>query len=148
MKTEIEQALAPLVGLPLVSSGYAGMQWFSFGSLRTIPNHKGGMREVGEYALHLQCSWRIVANDRVVIGASDSAERIKTFFASDYVEPLVVETVQVGAAGAFRLLLSHAHVFEVFPDSSSSDEYSEQWRFFQPGKDADHFVVTPLGIEE
>lgn len=60
----IEAALAPLVGLPLWASGRAGdLQWFQFGAKHAVVaqsgSAKGTERTVGDYALHVQCAWRI-----------------------------------------------------------------------------------------
>jgi hypothetical protein len=72
MKAEIESALAVLVGKPLWSCGRAAdMATFAFGERKNAKTRKGDFRHVGEYALHLQCAWRITQGDKVVVGSMD-----------------------------------------------------------------------------
>ncbi len=57
IKEQLEEALRVLVGLPLESSGYVGLQWFSFGAVRQVGDYRRGKkakREVGEYSLHVE----------------------------------------------------------------------------------------------
>jgi len=60
------------VGLPLWASGRgADMQWFAFGNQRQVVGHSGTSRAVGDYSLHVQCPWRIVRGDAIVVGSRD-----------------------------------------------------------------------------
>jgi hypothetical protein len=69
MRDEIENELSVLVGLPLMDAGRAAdLEWFHFGQPHTIVDRKGKPKEVGDYALHIQCGWRIVKDDRVIEG--------------------------------------------------------------------------------
>ncbi len=55
------KALEPLVGLPLsIARSAADMRVFHFGKVRPAANGKG---TVGEYALHIQCPWRLVGKE-------------------------------------------------------------------------------------
>lgn len=66
MKIKIENVLSCLVGLPLESAGRAAnIVWFGFGDLLTIKNRKGTERKVAEFALHVQCSWRITKEKNI-----------------------------------------------------------------------------------
>ena len=58
MKHDIEQALQPLVAQPLWAIGRAAdVAWFQFGERRSVSTHRGVPKEVGRYALHLECPW-------------------------------------------------------------------------------------------
>jgi hypothetical protein len=156
----IQNALAPLVGLPLRYIGRAAdLLWVHFGELREIPDRKGGTRTVGKWALHVQCPWRIVRPPTILIARGDC------FYASDSDEPYDwdagresgfdrraaplnhefesspprVAAVAVDAVGGFSLRLDGGQVFEVFPDDSTGSD-SEHWRIFRPGRDERHFV--------
>jgi hypothetical protein len=71
MKEQIRRALDSLIGTALWSSGRAAdLEWFQFGERRTVTTG-GRTKEVGEYALHVQCGWRIRRGDQVVVGGRD-----------------------------------------------------------------------------
>jgi len=66
--TAIREAFAPLVGLKLSIARDAGsMKVFHFGDLRPHP-HGGTM---GEFALHVQCPWRLTTVERIITGSGD-----------------------------------------------------------------------------
>ena len=72
MKTDIEAALRPLTSLPLWGSHRAAdLQGFQFGSRHPATTHKGKATLVGDYALHVQCPWRIVRGNQIVTGSGD-----------------------------------------------------------------------------
>ena len=59
--------LQPLIGLKLaIARRAADMRGFHFGEVR--PHREG---TVGEYALHIQCAWRIDGQEGIVTGRSD-----------------------------------------------------------------------------
>jgi hypothetical protein len=140
--TAIEAALTPLVGLPLWRShGAAGMQAFTFGAKVTrmarFGPHKGSMVEAGEYAVHVQCPWCVVAaNGRIVASDLDRAPLVQW-----PPQPLVVERVTVTHQLGFRLDLADDHALIVVPDTDEA----EQWRLLR--RDDRHFVITHVGIE-
>lgn len=166
MKEEIQQALSVLVGLPLWSSGRAAdLEWFEFGQRRTVTGFRGETKEVGEYALHVQCAWRITRDDEVIIGSRDlyfpPAEtddepmadgehkpnrldvRIAELFQNE-MRQFVVREVRVHNAGSFTLVLNDGYALDVVPHDSLSHEH---WRFFRPYVEGPHFVVTGKGLE-
>src|SRR5712691_2385776 len=56
----MDQALEVLVGLPLRSMGRAAdLEWFGFGHPREVPKRNGGTKIVEDWALHVQCAWRL-----------------------------------------------------------------------------------------
>ncbi len=162
MKDEIRTALAPLVGLRFVQPGRGlDLQLWEF-SARSKPG----------YALHVGCPWRIIVDDRILVGYGD-------YYRSATVAPLDesertsgtgarwidvqlavlrgrlgpdgarVESVEADGLGGFSLVLSEGIRIEVMPDTSCAphDKYDEYWRVFEQSDNAQHFVVTASGIQ-
>ena len=72
MKPQIEKATAVLVGKALWGcTRAADLASFAFGERREAPSSGGGARPVGEFALHVQCAWRITRGDQVLVGSRD-----------------------------------------------------------------------------
>ena len=162
--TTIHQALAPLVGHPLRTIGRAAnMVWLHFGEMREVTTRDGGTKTVGDWAVHVQCPWRISKRGRIVIayrdfyyspvgdvlddwdtaGASQfdsAAVSLRTEFETD---PPVVTSVQPEDVVGFSIYFSHDYRLDVFPDCSS--DLSEYWRIFQPGDSSKHFVFSSHG---
>lgn len=160
--------------MPLEDAGRtASLQWFSFGDVRDVPDHQGGMKEVGEYALHVQCEWRITGPEGLIVGMNDRYfpagdaydeppdfnwdvqganrldERLSRFMEQRRSRPLVVEQVWADHVGSFRLLFDGGYSLDVFPFETTKYEY---WRLFKPGLpdagEVPHFVVTGEGLED
>jgi hypothetical protein len=164
-REQAQRALGVLIGLQLWSSGRASdLQWFQFGQRRTVNDHRGRSKEVGQYALHVQCAWRIIQGDRVIVGSRDlhypadegqnrqefdwevvggnrRDKQVEAFF-EDGTRPLLVREIRVGEAGSFTIALDFGYALGVFPDDSSADEH---WRIFKPYAEEPHFVVTGEG---
>jgi len=160
--TAIQQALTPLVGLPLRSIGRAAnLLWLHFGEMREVATRRGGTKTVGDWAIHVQCAWLLCRDGRIVVAYRDyyyspdgdalddwdtpgksrfdqSATALSVEFASASPSVLSVTTDDVGG---FSLALGHDYRLDVFPDDSSHDEYAEHWRLFEPQADSEHFVV-------
>src|SRR5262249_58293817 len=72
MNEQIKRTIAPLVGLPLWAFGRAAdLVWIHFGSRRTVTDRKGVEKQVGDYALHVLCPWRITLGEKIVTGRGD-----------------------------------------------------------------------------
>jgi len=163
-KAEVEAVLRVLLGLPLWAAGrLLDLEWFEFGARHVGKDHRGRAREVGEYALHTQCSWRIAGPEGIVVGSRDRFrprgnpeevpedfdcnktgetlcdERTEAFFSGPCKDSLIVEEIVVGDWGAFSLSLGGGFALDVFPDDSLDDE---NWRFFQPYCETPHFVLA------
>ena len=66
IQQEVESVMSPLVGKPLWDAGRAAdLLWLALGPRQTIQDFRGKPREVGEYALHVQCAWRFVQGEKV-----------------------------------------------------------------------------------
>lgn len=169
MKAKIEEALHCLIGLPLWNASRAAdLESFQLGTRHIVPSHRGGTKEVGDYALHVQCAWRIVGAEGIVVASRDRYypagnpdedppdfewyrsgtnrcdEQVAMFFKNKTNTPLVVEAIQADPVGSLRLTLNNEFALEVFPDDSLAGEH---WRLFQPFNDNDHFVVTGLAVK-
>ena len=159
----VHQALTPLVGLQLRCVGRAAnMLWVQFGEMHEVPAYRGGAKTVGDWAIHVQCVWRFCRHGRIELAYRDyyygpdgdvlddwdtpgksrfdrMAETLNAEFEAS--RPRVLSAT-ADDVGGFSLFLSEDFRFDVFPDDSSRDEYSEHWRMFQPASDKEHFVVS------
>ncbi len=166
--------LKPLIGLGLsISQRAADMRIFGFGSLR---QHRKGT--VGEFALHIQCPWRLEGPEGIITGRADLYEPaeepdesfdwdswdyqkdgnrqdkrvadllrgsdLRTRSPVNVTESLIVEAIDADELCGVAITFSVGYRLILFPDSSKG----EHWRFFRPGADLPHFVVSGLGIEE
>lgn len=167
MSDDIQRALGVLVGLPLWAIGRAvDLVWFEFGSRRTVKGWKGVEKTVGDYALHVQCPWRIIVRDSIVIGRGDifctpqesdeptppnfdwqkgnRFDRIAREFLRNESRQLMVQAVSAGEAGRITILLEGSYELEVFPHDS---EMGEHWRFFKPNVEESHWVFSGKGLQ-
>ena len=72
MRSEIENATSALVGNALwACKRTSDLASFQFGKKRQTRTFRGVEAEVGEYALNVQCAWRLAKEDRVVAGSAD-----------------------------------------------------------------------------
>jgi hypothetical protein len=172
MKAEVAAALTPLLGQAIWTAGRAGdLAWFQVGERRTAPSHDNGQREVGSYAIHLACPWRLIDHERVLVGSGDlltpadpEAEietfdwdipganwldvRLSELWVGLSSSPPRIEGVEPDQYGGFALHLSGGMRLEVFPNSTPTGHVAtEFWRLLQPGTEAPHFVVGTFGIE-
>lgn len=172
LKDEIESTLHYIINLPLWSIGRAGdLEWFSFGNNRMVVLLRDGKTKiVSDYALHVQCSWRLRSKDRIIVGSRDrffppgdfsykdlddfewdvqggnhlDASVTKLMENSNAV-PFLVTAIQADEIGSIRISFNNEHILEVLPDISIAS--AELWRFFIPYSDKPHFVVTGHGLE-
>lgn len=171
IRQQVECVMSPLMGMPLWDAGRAAdLLWLALGQRKTIQDFQGKPREVGEYALHVQCAWRFVQGEKVLVGNRDlyyprgykdtkeeiprgfnwdmqganrCDEVLATLFAGG-ARQFVVERVEAGQAGEFALLLEGRLTLQIFPNNSLEGEH---WRLFRPGSEERHTVYTGLGFE-
>jgi hypothetical protein len=160
----IPQALKPLVGLPLRSIGRDSiLLWLHFGEMREVVARGEGTKTVGDWAIQVQCSWRLCRRGRIEVAYRDyyfspegdalddwgipgksRFDHIALALNSKFETstPVVLSFTTDDVAG-FSLALSGDYRLDVFPDDSNSDDYSEHWlwRLFAPASDRRHFVV-------
>jgi hypothetical protein len=163
LKEEIEHQLTCLIGLPLVMAGRAAdMRLFHFGAVR--PTER---RSVGEYALHIQCAWRLDSPRGIITGRSDlyrvpngewvsedwdySGDTLQdtrlrellghqdpiTGVLLESEKQLIVERVEGSSFGDTVIYLSKGYRLVIFPSGTRG----EAWRLFRPGSEEEHFVV-------
>ena len=171
IRQQVESVITPLVGMPLWDAGRAAdLMWLALGQRQTIQDFRGKPREVGEYALHVQCAWRFVQDEKVLVGNRDlyyprgykdpkeeiprgfnwdvqganrCDEVLATLFAGG-AKQFVVQQIEAGQAGELALLLESGLTLQIFPNDSLEGEH---WRIFRPGSDAPHSVFTGQGLE-
>jgi hypothetical protein len=168
MTNEIETAVTGLVGKPLVGRArIVDMEAFAFGDLMISPNPGAAERLVAEYHLHVQCPWRIVRADRILVGYRDMAdpptgvasidfnpnearmtrrdELMDHFIAERTERPRVVVACSATIRGDVRMTFDDDCVLELFPDASAGEDDPEHWRLLLP--DDDHLVMSGQGLE-
>ena len=165
LNRQYQEVLQVLSGLRLAVCGaVADMLWLHFGEMRSVVDRRGVEKQVGEWALHLQCSWRFVRSGIVVLGGSDfyydavTGEQYDWDSKSESVfhrnskhlnelldsEKFLVSVVRCNHAGAFDLVFDHDLMLSVMPTESSSHDHDESWRFFVPSSDLPHYVFPEL----
>jgi hypothetical protein len=163
-----ESALRALQGLRLRCAGRAcDLLWLHFGDYRTVVDRRGMTREVGEWALHLQCPWRFIRSNSIVLASTDfyyypegedsydfqrGGESLFDRRANQFNRVLDtgefrVSNVSCGVCGEFRLTLSPELHFSVFPAASDGSPFGEFWRLFRPSEEEPHYVVSTEGTE-
>lgn len=177
VREQIEQRLGVLLGLPLWAMGRAtDLEWFQFRGQREVVNRRGEKRTVGDWALHVQCPWRIVQVGKILVASADLYypagihkfddlelakeggwawdrngpcrldERTAALHQVLDTDPPTVEGVQADAVGSLRIGLSSGYVLELFPHCTLEDQ--EHWRFFEPYRDKRHFVVGAAAVAQ
>lgn len=159
-KKIISEQVNTLIGKKLSKIGRAAaMAWFSFLS-----------NQEKEYALHLQCGFRIRTNDATLIANLDMFEPTQsledspsfdwdtfnwdtqgfnrydewtTKYNKDMGNQVFVESVDVNSFGDFTIKCNHGIIIEVFANAATG----ECWRFFER-KAENHLVVSAQGIEQ
>ncbi|MCT9852367.1 hypothetical protein P2R64_31350 [Priestia megaterium] len=170
MREAIRSQIGKLIGLNLRYAGRASnLFWLGFGEMISV-TRRGKTEKLAEYALDIQCSWRITKDNKILVGSRDFYsprtgwneenddfdwdvqgnnrfdERIESFI-ENAKEHVTVERVEPDEVGGLKIFLSQGYLLEVFPDTSEDDEYSEFWRFFNRRENSPHFVVKGNGIE-
>lgn len=146
-RNEIERRLSVLRGVDLSGVNHAAdMLTVGFGPLRQVKNFKGVVKYVGEWALHVQCVWRleragdIVATRDDLCGPDEKAHATASRLREMLIEhgPVVVEHLAANEAGGVVLTLSGDLYLVIVPDGIEGDE---DWRFFANSSEARHFVI-------
>jgi hypothetical protein len=147
------------------------MRVLHFGTIRPalksdLPSRKNKPRgSIGDFALHIQCPWRIESDNRILTGRSDLWEPVDRPEGSSYVDwdyeidgnlqdqliaqfisnndNLLVETISVQPNCSFTLAFRCGYRLVVFPSGS----IGEDWRLFRPDSDEPHLVVSGGAIE-
>jgi hypothetical protein len=138
MQRAIQAQLDRIVGLPLWGIGRAAsLLWLQFGERHTVPAWRGGTKQVGALALHVDCPWYWKKGERVLAnGGSDlkSLERIVS-------PPIVCRTAIAQGTGSFELQFDNNVKFVVSVEEDADANADEYWRLLEPAGDTPHFVV-------
>jgi hypothetical protein len=127
----------------------ADMATFQFGRRIPVNDYFNRPTEIGEYALHVQCSWRIAQGDLVLVGSRDllypahysdndqipehfdwdrqpnRRDRLLSELFQDGRRGLAVIGVDVGTGDAPRIRFGEGYSLQLFPDDSLGHEH---WR--------------------
>ena len=138
------------------------------GDMKSKIDKKGESVSVPQYALHIQCAYRIVDRNKVVVsnldmfGVNSSTEWTENFdwdvdgvnlydektsaINKDISEAeVLIENVKASPYGDVDIFLSNGWIIQIFVNYSS--QY-EAWGLFEVDSDTPHFVVTGQGVQE
>lgn len=139
----------------------AAMCWISFGDLIEIES-RSGLRTVGQYALDVDCPWRIRYNSKILLASLDMFEPASTYQNDETFEwdiqgnnlfderaamlcskePIItVRNVELSPTYDLKITFSNDYILEVFVCGSTD---TEQWRLLEHGKSTSDFVVMGL----
>ena len=160
-RQQVLTTLSQLIGLPLTAARRAAdMRTLQFGALRAV--ERGS---VGDFALHIQCPWRIEGPDGIVTGRMDlwqPAEEDSPFdedwdyekspnlqdtrlerWLAEHESALVVKSVEADELGGASISLGQDFVLRIFPAGTRS----EDWRLFRPTSGLRHLVISGGAVE-
>lgn len=172
LREKVETVLLPLVGLPLWGINRASsMQMFQFGWKHLSTASRGRTRVKGDFGLHIQCAWRIVGPEGIVVGSRDvyypagdpsneppdfewdeiganrRDQKLNALYSGREENTFVVEAVSADDVGGVTFTLNGGYTLELWAHDSLPGEH---WRLLQheEGQKTNHFVMTGEGIEE
>ena len=160
-RKQVATTLSQIIGLPLTAARRAAdMRTFQFGTLRAV--ERGS---VGDFALHVQCPWRIEGPDGIVTGRLDLWESVEEDipleqnwnyeqspnlqdtlverWLAEHKGALVVQSVDADEFGGASISLSQDFVLRMFPAGARG----EDWRLFRPNGDLPHLVISGGKVE-
>jgi hypothetical protein len=144
MRKTIEQKLKAIEGHPVWAAGRAArMLWIQIGDCHTVPAWGGGTKEVGTFALHIDCPWSWKQGEVVIADQDSSLEHLNDLILT----PMICQTIFTYDDGSFELKFRNGTVLAVFAEADVVDEETEFWRLFMPAADTPHFVVGSKGIQ-
>lgn len=164
-------ALRSLVNTQLMDIGRAHtLEWIIFSPTDLTETIRGNDLSNTEYALNIQCTWRILGPEGIIVASDDlyyptgedpyrdldnfdwapqGSNRcdVRTNMLKEVIadRALIVLSVEADTVGGLTICLSEGYSIDLFPANSLGREY---WRFFNRLSTDHHFVVTGEGIEE
>jgi len=144
MRNLIEQKMIGIVGEPFWAVGRAAaLLWIQIGERQSVAAWGGGTKEVGKYALHIDCSWHWKQGAIAIADQNSSLDMLSNRLQS----PIFCRNITVTSKGVLKITFNDDSILTVIADARDpDDEDKELWRFFQPGEDTPHLVVGPQGI--
>ena len=146
-KEQVRRHLSALIGLDVSGVAHAAdMLTLQFGPLREVTTSRGTVKHLGDWALHIQCRWRIEQGDAIVashldLAASEECGRATTSQVRDLLVtqgPTAVLDVEAGESGDAVISLARGMRLIILADGIPDDE---DWRLFRSNSDARHFVI-------
>ena len=138
MRRAIQEQLNRVVDLPLWGIGRAAsLLWLQFGERHTVPAWRGGTKQVGTLALHIDCPWFWKRGKRIVASPNSELGVLEKLVAP----PIVCRTAIAQERGSFELQFDNNMTFAVSVEDDTDSNADEYWRLFEPAADTPHFVV-------
>ncbi len=145
MRNEIEQVLGAIQGLQIWAAGYAAnMLWLQIGNRHLVPAWGGGTKEVGTYALHIDCPWSWLCNEGLLANQETEAQPLNELISL----PVICQRIIAQDNGSFEIHFDKQAKLSVYVEVDQDSLAEEFWRFFQPHGKSKHFVVGSKGILE
>lgn len=169
MERKIYHFLDQICGEKISYIGRASnMMWIGIGDIAEIMNRKGKLIERSKFALHVQCSWKIVNSQKkeIIVASSDfyfpqSTIDDKDFYVENFEwdiqgknlfdkkakewfdtrSPINIDSYNINEFGDLQITFSNDERLEIFVDSSDN---TEAWRLFSI-LDEKHLVFTGQG---
>lgn len=151
---DFSDAIHALNGLAFRRVGHSlDLAWLWFGAESPWTSELGieGVRP--EYALHVQCAFRVDVDDRIILGSRDLTLDAQGLRAESLFDVQARALNESAVTGVFNVIearmtpgcgikinLSRGITIEVFPDSSSGMEW---WRLIKFSEPQHHFVFPP-----
>ena len=163
MSEVVRDALQSLDGLRLLCIGRAtNLLWVQFGEWQETTSRNGTTRAVGEWALHIQCPWRITRSGSILVGSRDyyyddagkpyddwskafegRFDHLAAALNGD-LEAAAYQVAQITCDPfwGFSMTVTPDLRLDVFPNGGLSPQpHYEFWRLLQPATREKHFVV-------
>ena len=143
MRNEIEQKLSAIQGLQFWAAGHAAnMLWLQIGNRNIVPAWGGGTKEVGTYALHIDCPWSWTRNGAILANHETDTQRLNERISL----PETCQRIVAQDSGSFEIHFDSQTKLSVSVEDVPDPQAVEYWRFFKPSKKENHFVVGSGGI--
>ncbi len=141
------EILKELENKELISIGRASdLLWLQFDELITIKNYKGMDIKKGSMGLNIQCTWRFIKKDKIILGNNDIYMPIKENFHDEFdwskigesafdekskkiiqdLLPLTISTILLSKTGDLKIIFDKEVVLEVIVNGAVKTEF---WRF-------------------
>jgi hypothetical protein len=153
MKKSEWKKLKKFSGRRVWDMGFAStMLWIQMGKRVTVYEPVFDEYKIlGSLAIHLQCPWRIILEDKVFFGSSDIS-KLSAEIVQDYLQQVLELTkhsvvsgrIDFSDFGVFKLFFSESSFLEVFPVSMTSNE---NWRFMDNISDIHYVYTLKNGLE-
>jgi hypothetical protein len=153
MKKSEQKKLKKFSGRRVWDMGFAAtMLWIQMGKRVTIYEPVFAEYKIlGSLAIHLQSPWRIILENKVLVGSSDIA-KLPSETVQGYLQQIlqlskhsvVSGQIEFYDLGVFKLLFSESCFLEVFPISITSND---NWRFMDNISDTHYVYTLKNGLE-